>query len=248
MAVGVMSATDVTKSEICKNDASDVALMSPCQVCATATAAAIGAEAAPQACARDNLIESHQSFDEASEIELRWCADLVKHRRGSSSPFSLEVRPSSLGDSIGLGLFTSEAIPKDHVVCVYTGIELPTREAMRLEDKSFLMRIGQQSYVDARGCPEVLARYINDCRNEAVFNVRFAKRPQDGVALVVSIRHICAGEEIFVDYGRWYWASLKPHRIAPLQACRILLAAEAGAAKSSETPLSSMADDTEQAA
>ncbi len=30
---------------------------------------------------------------------------------------------------------------------------------------------------------------------------------------MIALRDIVPGEEIFVDYGKWYWASLKPMRL-----------------------------------
>ena len=45
----------------------------------------------------------------------------------------------------------------------------------RLPDKSYLMRLGGFTYVDARERPTCLARYINDCRNPLGHNVRFDK-------------------------------------------------------------------------
>lgn len=136
------------------------------------------------------------------------------------------MRPSQLGEISGLGLWSLGAVPKGQVLCEYSGAVLRTTEAMQLEDKSYLMRLGPQTYVDARGSPAVLARYINDCRVPAVYNVEFDKRPSEGRALVVSCRPICAGEELFVDYGKWYWASASPARLRPALAGPILQAAE----------------------
>lgn len=48
----------------------------------------------------------------------------------------------------------------------------------------------------------VLTRYINDCRNTSLYNVTFEKLPQEGKALVVALKAIEPGEEIFVNYGR----------------------------------------------
>ena len=54
-----------------------------------------------------------------------------------------------------------------------------------------------------------MARYINDCRNPCGYNVEFLKSPQEKCAWVIAQRDIAVGEELFVDYGRWYWL-LKP--------------------------------------
>ena len=58
-----------------------------------------------------------------------------------------------------------------------------------------------------------LIRYINDCINPAGYNAVFQKQPELGMAYVVALRDIEVGEEIFVDYGKWYWAKLKPTRL-----------------------------------
>jgi hypothetical protein len=111
------------------------------------------------------------------------------------------------------GLFANQAYSQGDILCKYTGAVLRTKEALRLEDKSYLMRLGEQCYVDARASLDVIARYINDCINPAGWNVKFRKRPDEECAEVVAIRDIAAGEEIFVDYGKWYWAGLKPTRV-----------------------------------
>lgn len=48
----------------------------------------------------------------------------------------------------------------------------------------------------------ISTRYINDCRNASLYNVAFEKLPQEGKALVVALKAIEPGDEIFVDYGR----------------------------------------------
>ncbi|CAM9334022.1 unnamed protein product [Ectocarpus sp. 12 AP-2014] len=123
---------------------------------------------------------------------------------------TLEVKQSSI-PSAGQGLFAREHFTAGAVVCEYTGRQLRTVEALRSPDKSYLMRLGpQQVYVDALDDPEVMARYINDCRNSSLYNVAFRKLPQESKALVVALKDIQPSQEIFVDYGRWYWLSLKP--------------------------------------
>ena len=54
-----------------------------------------------------------------------------------------------------------------------------------------------------------LSRYINDCREPSAHNAEFVKIPSEGRAEVVALRDLVAGEEIYVDYGKWYWAGSK---------------------------------------
>ena len=106
--------------------------------------------------------------------------------------------------------------PTGELICRYEGELYSTAEAMRIPDKSYLMRLGEQCYVDSRTSLSCKARYINDCRNPAGYNVIFDKQPQQQCALVIARRDILAGEKLFVDYGKWYWAgcSIVPVRMS----------------------------------
>lgn len=115
-----------------------------------------------------------------------------------------------------LGLFASRSLKCDDIIDHYKGEVLRTAQALKLKDKSYLMRLGEQCYIDAKGSPFSLPRYINDCRNSELYNVKFVKEPENIRALVVAIRDIESGEELFVDYGKWYWIGSreKPIRLS----------------------------------
>ena len=115
----------------------------------------------------------------------------------------------SLIEGAGRGLFSTEAREEGDLLCKYEGTVLRTAEALRLEDKTYLMRLGTQCYVDAREHEDVACRYINDCRNVKGHNVKFIKKPEEECALAVATRRLVRGEELYVDYGKWYWASFK---------------------------------------
>ena len=119
---------------------------------------------------------------------------------------SLSVRPGlSWIDDKMIGLFATKDIEEEEIIDSYKGRLMRTAEALGLKEKSYLMRLGEQKYIDAANSPFCLARYINDCRNSAGYNVKFIKAPENNLALVVCLRKIRRGEEIFVDYGKWYW-------------------------------------------
>ena len=100
------------------------------------------------------------------------------------------------------------------IVTCYVGEKLPTSVAIRRTDKAYLMRLGPNCYVDSRYSPLSLARYINDCRTPSGHNVKFLKSKLEGCAWVIASRNIHRGEELFVDYGRWYWVTIKPIKLS----------------------------------
>ena len=77
---------------------------------------------------------------------------------------------------------------------------------MRLKDKTYLMGgFGINCHIDAKDHPEVLGRYINDARDPDLQNSKFVKLKSAKKALVVALREIQPGEEIFASYGSVYW-------------------------------------------
>jgi hypothetical protein len=129
----------------------------------------------------------------------------------------------------GLGLFAVRAFAVGELVCEYTGTVLDSA-ARSLEDKSYLMKLGQGVFVDARTHYEVHARYINDCRDKRVHNVSFDKRPAERRALVVAARPIAAGDELYASYGPLYWLGAdmrgEPSARLPEPAVEALMARE----------------------
>ena len=77
---------------------------------------------------------------------------------------------------------------------------------------------------------EVHARYINDCRDKRVHNVSFDKRPSEQRALVVALRPIAAGDELYASYGPLYWLGAdmrgEPSARLPESAVEALMARE----------------------
>jgi hypothetical protein len=138
----------------------------------------------------------------------------------------LRVAPSQLVGA-GEGLFTKRTWAAKDVVCRYTGDILDGRSAYDAAGSgdhirtAYLMRLASGVSVDAGPHLGVKARYINDCTwppaacpssaatpgaGNARVNVKFVKRPTERCALVVALRDIDEGEEIFVSYGDAYWA------------------------------------------
>jgi len=118
----------------------------------------------------------------------------------------VEPRPSLI-DGAGQGLFATRDFGAGELLCVYRGKKVPLAASMRGEAGSSDYRMGGFGLfsVDATDAPEVLARYINDHADVRCLSVKFVKLVREYTALVVALRDIAAGEELFVSYGEVYW-------------------------------------------
>jgi hypothetical protein len=74
------------------------------------------------------------------------------------SDLKVEVKQSWIEEA-DLGLFAAADFKEGNVICCYVGKRLTTVEALRIEDKSYLMRLGNQAYIDAKDSMHCLARY-----------------------------------------------------------------------------------------
>ena len=70
----------------------------------------------------------------------------------------LEIKNSWINGGEFQGLFTTSLIPVNSLVCKYYGDKLNTLEAIKRTNKAYLMRLGNQSYVDALDTHDCLAR------------------------------------------------------------------------------------------
>jgi hypothetical protein len=94
-----------------------------------------------------------------SEKEEFSKCDIAAISDRSASEDGLVVKATTLPGCNFLGLFANRHFAKDSLICKYKGTILTTREAMRLEDKMYLMRLGEQCYIDAKDASHVFARY-----------------------------------------------------------------------------------------
>jgi len=127
----------------------------------------------------------------------------------------LEVKTSTIPGS-GLGLFTTEAIPKGSLIIEYKGRITTWKEADKDEGKNaYLFRVKQYHTIDARPYLKAKARYANDAngftkikglKNNCVYII-------DGLRVFVeATKDIPAGAEILVDYGKEYWQIMKENK------------------------------------
>ena len=137
----------------------------------------------------------------------------------------LRIAPSLIPGA-GLGAFARRPFAEGEEVCVYTGERLSTVQAMRTPDWRYLVGLGKNSdgrrvWVDSRRTPEVLARYVNHRFDAARRNLRAEARPDDGTWVMTATRPVAAGEELYCDYGRFYWHSIDRDLLAAATAAEV---------------------------
>ena len=81
------------------------------------------------------------------------------------------VLQSSLGQSVGLGLFAAQDFEKGDILCYYTGVALNGREASNAKNRAYLMRLCKGLSIDAGPGKDIAARYINDNADKDEINV-----------------------------------------------------------------------------
>ena len=111
----------------------------------------------------------------------------------------------------GQGLFTAIPIHRGEVVAVFEGERLSASEAERRTDRgehAYFVTLLDGSTLDSMHT-ECFAKYANDVegpgnsrlRNNAVITLDDEDRP-----CIMALRTIRAGGEVYVSYGKAYWA------------------------------------------
>ena len=127
---------------------------------------------------------------------------------------ALIVKKSQLPGA-GKGLFTTKFLKKDTKIIQYRGEEIgwkEYRERVKRDEDGYLFYFNKNRCVDAFHTPQYKARYANDAngftrlkqyKNNSQYEIFGDK------CFVVAIRDIKAGEEIFTDYTKDYWDSMR---------------------------------------
>ncbi len=115
----------------------------------------------------------------------------------------------------GKGLFTTTAIKKGTKVIEYKGEIIKWneyKERVARNQDGYLFYISKQLCIDAFQTPQYKARYANDAeglskikgvRNNCEYKIEGSK------CYIFTRRDIKAGEEIYVDYTKDYWNSVR---------------------------------------
>ena len=127
---------------------------------------------------------------------------------------ALIVKKSQLPGA-GKGLFTTKFLKKDTKIIQYRGEEIgwkEYRERVKRDEDGYLFYFNKNRCVDAFHTPQYKARYANDAngftrlkqyKNNSQYEIFGDK------CFVVAIRDIKPGEEIFTDYTKDYWDSMR---------------------------------------
>ena len=159
----------------------DIALLSQC--CLKARAA-MNAHLPPAEQARDDDLSPQQS-------------------RIPGAGLGLFYQPSIVGGPLS-GSEGGAVLSSGDTLCYMTGHLHNFHSAKSVTDRSYLLLLHGDNFVDSGPLLHIKARYINDPLNENYVNCKFV--PEQGRAAVVAIRDIEIGEELFVSYGPGYWS------------------------------------------
>jgi len=115
----------------------------------------------------------------------------------------------------GKGLYTTKAIRKDARIIEYRGEIIGNseyRRRTRREEDQYLFYLRRDLCIDALHTPQYKARYANDAAG--ITRMKGIRNNSDYMTFgdkcfIVASRDIKAGEEIFVNYTKSYWDSMR---------------------------------------
>ncbi len=124
----------------------------------------------------------------------------------------LVVKASKLPNA-GKGLFAKEFIPKSTRIVEYKGKITTWKEVDDNDGNNGYIYFVKRNYViDASKSTSAIARYANDAQGlQRVKGIKNnAEYVEDGLKVFIEAkRDIPAGEEIYVEYGKEYWAVIR---------------------------------------
>jgi SET domain-containing protein len=124
----------------------------------------------------------------------------------------LVVKRSTL-PGIGKGLFTKKFIPKGTRIVEYLGKITTWKKVNSDEGKNkYIYFLKSNHVIDAAKSLKALARYANDAHGLKKIKgiTNNADYVEDGLRVFIeSKKDIPAGSEIFVNYGKEYWKTIR---------------------------------------
>jgi uncharacterized protein len=121
----------------------------------------------------------------------------------NDTKFNLQVK-DSLIESAGLGVFTSEFIPKGTIIGKYTGKIRHSSEKFKNTD--YCLSVSGKICIDAIEYPRSYMAMLNDAFKSPFSNNCIFKK-SGKTMLVVANTDLDVGDELLVSYGPGYWDS-----------------------------------------
>lgn len=132
----------------------------------------------------------------------------------------LEIKESNIPNA-GLGLFTSEFIAKDSKIVQYKGRRRTWKDVKNEDGNFYIFYVTRNHIIDANNYKKSFARYINDASGlkkvkGCLNNTEFVR--EGDKVFVIATKNIAAGGELFVGYGKDYWAVIRQNiKVAKLE-------------------------------
>jgi uncharacterized protein len=134
----------------------------------------------------------------------------------------VEVKKSKIPNA-GKGLFAADVFKRGEPIIEYTGEQITWAQCQKRNEAldgvgAYYFYISERKCIDALYRLDSLARYANDAagfiripgiRNNARFEII------KGKPFIVASRTIMPGDEIYVSYGREYWAAMRHNGFDP---------------------------------
>ena len=127
----------------------------------------------------------------------------MKRKKSVLCEEDFELKTSSIL-GIGMGLFARKTIYKDDTIGSYTGIVVTDDEAYAepYNTSHYMLMVCKDCNIVSEGDTASYTRYINHSDEP---NTRFVVSTRWKTARIVAIKRILKGQELFIDYGPWFW-------------------------------------------
>ena len=123
----------------------------------------------------------------------------------------LEIKTSNIPGA-GKGLFTKVFIAKGTPIVEYKGTVTTWDVVKDDPTNAYIYFVKPNHVIDARDHPKMMARYVNDAKGLVRTKARTnnAQFKNEGLRVyIIATKDIQPGEEIFVEYGRKYWDTVR---------------------------------------
>jgi hypothetical protein len=137
----------------------------------------------------------------STNMDSNYCAEHL------AQMYQVEIKTSLLPNA-GKGLFTSIARKRNVKLVPYAGERI--KDETGNVEGSYVLEYKTNHFIDCGKQTNCCAgRFVNDARNSKQKNCRFVYDKIKDEVWLVSTRHIKSNEELYCDYGSYYWKALK---------------------------------------